>query len=106
MPEIDKEVDEGRFFAAIAYISFLCIISLVFKKDNKFALYHSKHGLALFVFEVAGFILSVIPVLGWFLRTIGFVVFVLVSLWGISQAWMGNYSRIPVVSKVADKIIL
>jgi len=30
----------------------------------------------------------------------------LVSIWGILQALMGNYSRIPLVSDIADKIIL
>lgn len=104
----DKEgqIQEGKFFAVISYISFLCIISLVLKKDNKFALYHAKHGLVLFVFEVACFIISVIPVLGWLIGILSLIIFPLVSLWGILQALMGNYSRIPIISEIAEKIIL
>lgn len=102
----EGEVREGRFFAVISYISFLCIIALLLKKENKFAVYHAKHGLVLFVFEIVSFILSVIPVLGWLLRTLGYFAFILVSLWGSLQAFKGNYPRIPVISKVADRIIL
>ncbi|MBM3246200.1 MAG: hypothetical protein FJZ13_02600 [Candidatus Omnitrophica bacterium] len=101
-----EEMQEGKFFAVISYISFLCIIALVLRKDNKFALYHAKQGLVLFVFEVAGFVLSIIPVLGWAIKTFGTAIAILISLWGILQALMGNYGRIFLVSDIADKISL
>lgn len=104
--ENEKEVQEGKFFAVISYISFLCIVSLVLKKDNKFSLYHAKQGLVLFVFEVATFILSVIPILGLLLRIFGLLVFSLFSLWGILQALQGNYNRFPIISNIADKITI
>ena len=106
MPHHNPETQEGKFFALISYISFLCIFGLVLKKDNKFAVFHGKQGLVLFVVEVATFILSIIPILGAFLGTLGIVVFGLVSLWQILQVLMGNYSRIPIISDIADKIIL
>ncbi len=106
MPKDEKEIEEGKFFAVISYISFLCIISLVLKKDNKFAAYHAKHGLVLFVFEVVSFILFVVPVLGWLIRILALLILPLVSLWGIFQAWIGKYSRIPIISEIADKVIL
>ena len=70
--EQNTQIQEGKFFAIISYLSFFCIISLVLKKDNPFALYHSKQGLVLFVFETAAFILSIIPILGILMRTVGF----------------------------------
>jgi uncharacterized membrane protein len=102
----NKEIDEGKFFAVISYISLLCIVSLLLKKDNKFALYHAKQGLVLFVFEVACFILSIIPLLGFFLRTVGVLIFVVISVIGILQALQGTCRRIPVLSNIADKVIL
>ena len=102
----DKEIQEGKFFAVISYLGVLCIVTLLLKKDNKFALFHAKQGLVLFVFEVASFILSIIPILGWLVRVFGTITFMLVSLWGVLQALMGNFSRIPLVSDIADKISL
>ena len=101
-----EEVKEGKFFAVISYISFFCIISLLLKKDNKFALYHAKLGLVLFVFEVAAFLLSIIPFLGGLLRILGPLIFGLVSIWGILQALQGKCPRLPVVSDIADNIVL
>ncbi|MEK6727048.1 MAG: hypothetical protein AABY28_00025 [Candidatus Omnitrophota bacterium] len=102
----EKEIHEGKFFALISYIGFLCIISLILKKDNKFALYHAKHGLVLFVLEVVSFILSIIPILGSILRVLGVAAFTLLSLWGILHVLHGNFHRIPVISDIADKIII
>jgi uncharacterized membrane protein len=101
-----KDIQEGKFFAVISYISFLCVVTLLLKKDNKFALYHAKQGLVLFVFEVACFILTIIPFLGALIRILGSVVLFLCSLWGILQALSGNYNRCPVISEIADNIIL
>jgi uncharacterized membrane protein len=106
MTELPKDVQEGKFFALISYISFLCIVSLLLKKDNKFALYHAKQGLVLFVFEVASFMLSIIPVLSWIISRVGIAIFGLISLWGIVQALMGTTERMPVISDIADKIII
>ncbi len=99
-----KDVREGRFFAVISYISFFCVVSLILKKENKFAVYHAKQGLVLFVFEVVAFILSMIPLLGWLIRVFGLLLFLLLSLWGVVNSLNGNYSRIPLISRIADNI--
>jgi uncharacterized membrane protein len=101
-----KDIQEGKFFAIISYLSFLCIVSLVLKKDNKFALYHAKLGLVIFVFEVGAFILSILPVLGGVIRVLGLIVFILLSLWCIMQVLMNKCSRVPVISDIADNIVI
>ncbi len=102
----EQEIRDGKFFAIISYVCFLCIITLILKKDNKFALYHAKQGLVLFVMEVAAFILSIIPILGWLVGIVGYAIFLLVSLWVIMQAALGLYSRIPVIADISEKVIL
>jgi len=105
-PHTEQEIREGKFFAIISYVSFLCIITLILKKDNKFALYHAKQGLVLFVMEVTAFILSIIPILGWLIGVFGYALFLLVSLWGIMQAALGLHSRIPIITEMSEKVIL
>ena len=102
----EQEIVDGKFFAVISYVSFLCVITLILKKSNKFALYHARQGLVLFVMEVAAFILSIIPLLGWLIGIFGYALFLLVSVWGIIQAALGIYCRIPVLSEISDKIVL
>lgn len=105
-PQDEQEIREGKFFAIISYVSFLCIITLVLKRSNKFALYHARQGLVLFVMEVTAFILSIIPLLGWLIGVFGYALFLLVSIWGIMQAALGIYCRIPVISEISEKVIL
>jgi len=104
--ENEQEIRDGKFFAIISYVSFLCIITLALKKNNKFALYHAKQGLVLFVMEVAAFILSIIPLLGWLIGVLGYTLFLLVSLWGIMQASLGIYCRIPFVTKISENVVI
>jgi uncharacterized membrane protein len=102
----NKEVQEGKFFAVISYISFLCVITLLLKKNNKFALFHAKQGLVIFVVEVVSFVLSIIPLLGMMIKIVGFTFCAIASLWGVLQSFSGICGKIPLVSRVSDKISL
>lgn len=102
----DQEIKEGKVFAMIAYWFFLCILPLILKKDNRFAVYHGKQGLVLFILFVAGFIISIIPFLGPLVFRVVSLLYLLTMLWGTFQALKGRYSRIIFVSDIADNIIL
>ena len=100
----DPEIQDAQFFAAIGYLSFLCFVPLMLKKGNKFALFHGKQALVLFILEVAAFILKVVPVLGDLVCTFGVVVFGIASLIGIVKVLMGEKWEIPVIHEIANKI--
>ncbi len=104
--ELDKEVKEGMFFAAIAYIFILCIVPLMLKKDNKFAVHHGKQGLVLLIGEIAIGILGLIPFLGLIIFIIGTMLFGILSLIGIVQVLMGKYWKMPIVANIANKIAI
>lgn len=106
MTQDKEDIREGKIFAVIGYIMILCIVPLLLKKENKFAFYHGKHGLVLFIIEVAAFVLSVIPFLGPLLLRLAFFTCGLFSLWGIIQSLLGNYSRMFLISDIAEKITL
>ena len=105
MPQVnqEKQILEGKVYAILSYLPILCIIPLVFKKDNNFALSHGKQGLVLFIGEVAVFILSI--VLPWILRT-GIFILLVISFLGIIEALRGRYVRLPIICDIADKITL
>lgn len=100
----EKQVLEGKVYAVLSYLSILCIIPLVLKKDNDFVLSHGKQGLVIFVGEAAVFVLHI--VLGMAVLRLGIFVFGLISLWGIIEVLKGNYVKLPVISDIADKITL
>ena len=102
----DPEIQDAQFFAAIGYLSFLCFVPLAFKKENKFALFHGKQALVLFILELAAAILKVVPALGDLVFTLAFVVFGILSLIGIIKVLMGERWEIPVIHEIAERITL
>ena len=100
----DKEVLEGKPYAVLAYLWILCLVPLILKKENKFALFHARQGLVIFICELAIGFVGIIPFLGWLVFFFGSVLFGLLSLAGIIQALMGNYWKMPVVGDFAEKI--
>ena len=100
----DPVVYDGKFFAAIGYISLLCFVPLILKKDNAYAQFHGKQALVLFIFEMAASILKAVPVLGDLVFTVGFVVFGMVSLIAVIRVLMGEQWSIPLVCDIAERI--
>ncbi len=104
MLDVDKEIEEGRLFAILAYISFLCFVPLFLKKDNRFAFFHAKQGLVIFIGEILAAVLSAVPFFGAIVQFLAILVFSLASVIGIIQVLMGQYWKMPYVYPVAEKI--
>ncbi len=106
MAEEEKEIQEGKLFALLSYIGILCLVPLLFKKDNKFALFHGKQGLVVFLGEVAAGVVNIIPILGQIICVLAMLILGILSLVGIIKVLMGEYWKIPVVADIAEKIKL
>ncbi|HQP10389.1 MAG TPA: hypothetical protein PKV41_03285 [Candidatus Omnitrophota bacterium] len=101
---VDPQILEGKIFAMLSYLSILCIIPLVFKKDNPFVLKHGKQGLVLFLGEVAVFIVHII--LGLWILRLGMFVLGVISFIGLIAALQGREAELPVVTGLAESITL
>ncbi|MBU1130793.1 hypothetical protein KJ840_01535 [Patescibacteria group bacterium] len=98
----DKDIEENKMLAAIGYVWILCLIPLFLKRDSKFAQFHAKQGLILFVLELIGWLIFWIPLIGWLL----FVAVIILAVMGIMNAIQGRYWEMPVLGKYAKKINL
>jgi len=99
----DQQILEGKVFAILSYLSILCIIPLVFKKDNPFVLKHAKQGLVLFLGEVAAFIIIII--IEWMFKP-SVLIFGILSFVGLIAALRGRDAELPIVTNLADSITL
>ena len=99
----DFQVVDGKIFAVLSYLSILCIIPLILKKENEFVLKHGKQGLVIFVAEVAVFILSI--VIPWIFK-LGMFLLLLLSFIGIISVLEGKFTRLPFAADIADSIDL
>jgi len=98
------DIQEGKMFAVLAYLSFCCIIPLILKKNNTFVLHHGKQALVLFVAQVALFILSVILPM-WIVKPFVFITLIF-AFWGMIQALRGLTVELPLAYSIAQRISL
>ena len=103
-PRRSEEILEGKIFALLSYLSILCILPLLFKKENAFVLQHGKQGLVIFLGEVAVFIVHII--LGPWIFRLGIFVFGIFSFLGIIAVLRGRYVKLPGIADIAYKITL
>jgi len=101
---IDPVISEGKFFAAIGYISILCFIPLFLKKDNKFAQFHGRQALILFILELAASMLVIIPVVGEVVFRFVWLVLSIFSLAGLIKVLMNEYWEMPIIYPISSKI--
>ena len=105
-PLHDPEIQDAKFFAALGYLHILCFVPLLLKKGNKFAQFHGKQALVLFILEIAASILKVVPALCDLVFTVAFVVLGILSLIGIMKVLMGECWEMPVIYEIAHRINL
>lgn len=102
-----KDIDAAKSLAWLSYLGLLLLVPLLVLKDNPYAKYHVKQGLALLILEiaagVAGFVLMFIPVLGWLAWMAVWVFIVVLTIIGIINAASGKTELLPLIGKFGDQ---
>lgn len=99
----DQDINENKAIAVLSYIGILCLVPLIAKKDSRFAQFHAKQGLVLFIIEVIVYLISVIPIIGWIIGIICTLAFIIISVIGIIKVLNGEYWQMPLVADLAKK---
>ncbi len=95
------QIDDDRLYALVAYCFILCIVPLVRKRESPFVRFHGRQGLALFLCEMAVFILSIVfP----FLMKPALFLFAVLSFWGMMQALRGELFPLPLIHSIARRL--
>lgn len=105
-PKKDESLaNSKKLFAVVAYILFFVPLLTEFK-DDPYVKFHTKQGLVLFISYVAGFIVGIIPVIGWILAPIIVIMNLVLLIIGIFNAFGNNQKQLPIIGKYADKFSL
>lgn len=100
------EIREGAPFAVLSYVGLLWIIPFIFKPQNRFARYHARQGLIIFVYELICIFFLFFPYIGVFLYKTGWVILFAVSLYGVYASLTGKLCRIPLVTSLAQRLVV
>ncbi len=93
-----SDVEKNKTVAMLSYLWILFLIPLLTAKDSKFAQFHAKQGLVLFIFSLVTFF----PILGQILALILTVVYII----GIIKTLNGEWWKIPGVYELSKKFNL
>lgn len=102
----EGEIKEGAPFAALSYVFCLWILTFIFKKDNRFAHFHARQGIVVFITGVVFWALSLIPLIGVVFYVTGLIIFLSFSLYGIYSSLTGKCKRMPIVGDIAEKLVI
>jgi uncharacterized membrane protein len=97
-PEEQKDIQENKIFAVLAYFGILVLVPLLTKKESKFAMFHARQGLMLLIGWIISWLLSFVFV-GFILS----IVMIIFSIWGIVNAAAGKYAKLPLIGDLATK---
>lgn len=98
----DKDIQENKAITVLSYLGILCLVPLLAKKESKFAQFHAKQGLVLFVVEVIGSFL--VPLLG--LGLLIYLAALIFSIIGIVNVAGGKMAKLPLIGDLAEKFNL
>jgi uncharacterized membrane protein len=92
---------EEKMFAAIGYISFLCFLPLLTRRDSQFAQHHARQATVIFV----GFVfLWMIAALSGTLRVLVLLLNLIAIVGGFALAYKGDWFRIPGIYDLSLKL--
>ena len=91
-----------KMMAMLSYLSMLVVIPLVWGGKNKSVKFHSRQGFVLLVAEFLTVVVAaVIPVLGTIIATLAWLVWLVLSVWGLVNVALNKEKPLPLVGKYA-----
>lgn len=104
--EVKKtEKADGEVLAAVAYLFSILtgiVVYLIGKKN--FEKFHAVQSMFLgLVYIVAQTILTLIPIIGWMLLPLLWLVFLVISLFAMWKAYKGDRYKFPLIGDWAEK---
>lgn len=97
---------DDKVHAALSYMWILCLYPLLFKREREYVHWHARQGFVLFIGEFIIFLVSMVPVLGWFVGFVGWILAGILSVLGIVAALGGRKWEMPIVYEYVKKFNL
>lgn len=106
-----KDVSDNKVWAILSYCFIVVIVAIIAKKDSPYVKYNANQGLVVFILmvissilgSVLGLILGGIPVVGFLVSLIFWLVDIaltLLEVFGIVNSAMGKAKELPFLGKI------
>ncbi|MBO4873279.1 MAG: hypothetical protein J5496_07675 [Lachnospiraceae bacterium] len=99
-----SDIEQNKFMAILAYLSWLVLIPLFAAKGSRFARFHCNQGIVLAIAEIIAWalfgILKKIPLIGWIFGALSWIlslICLVMAVIGIINAVGGKAKDLPVI---------
>ncbi|HUV05064.1 MAG TPA: DUF4870 domain-containing protein [Armatimonadota bacterium] len=100
-------VDESRLFAFLAYLLSIIgvLIVILTKKEDRYAVYHAKQSLVLFIgCVIAGIVMALpIPVIAQLVSSLLYLLLFVLWVIGIINSLTGQQKPLPIIGQFGDQ---
>lgn len=80
------------------------IIFYLIEKENKFVRFHAMQSIVTFgAFFILGFILAMIPIVGWGLMPVLWIIQVILWVLLMAKSYQGELFKLPIAGDIAEK---
>lgn len=93
------DIEKNKVWAAISYLGIIgIIIALVCEaKDSPFVKFHLNQSIGLLIASVVAFAVAMVPVLGWIIAPLLWLVILVFMVMGLINAAQGQLKRLPLI---------
>lgn len=105
-PEQEEPSPKGggkNMIALLSYLGILVIVPLLTAKNDPFVKYHVKQGLTLLIAWIAISFVAWIPILGWLVGALGWLVCIVLTIIGIINVIQGKEKQLPLIGQFAER---
>jgi uncharacterized membrane protein len=101
-----EEIEKAKGTAWLSYLGILWLIPLLTLKDNSYAKWHVKQGIALDIVTIGvGIVMAILSfiIIGLIIGPIGFAIILVLRIIGLIKSLQGDMWKCPLgVSKIAE----
>ncbi len=90
--------------ALLAYLGILFLVPLLAAKEDEFAKYHAKQGLALFILMIVGLSITVVPVIGQLSSAVITLLWIILLVIGLGNVAQKKKSPLPFIGKYSGRV--
>lgn len=104
----DVPSDTGKILAALGYlVGIVALIAILIEpyKNERFVKHHAIQALAVWVGWILVSVVSAIPVIGWIISAVGWIVLLVFSIMGAIKAFQSEMWEMPVVYNIVKQYI-
>ncbi len=95
---------EEKVWAALSYVPMVALLSLLVQSKSAFVKLHAKQGLLIFIIFFLSIFLYILYPIGSFFGELIHLALIIVGIYSLLQAILGNWWKIPVLGDIAAKL--